>query len=42
MQATVKSIANEDGCVYLIIGTDSGFEGFTEYYIDNVAITIKK
>ncbi|MGI5936441.1 MAG: copper amine oxidase N-terminal domain-containing protein [Oscillospiraceae bacterium] len=36
---TVKTDA--DGRFYLIIGTDSGFEGFTEYYIDDVILTIK-
>ena len=29
---------NGDGCLYLIIGTDSGFEGFTEYYLDDITI----
>jgi len=42
MQATVNATTDENGCFYLIIGTDSGFEGFTEYYIDNVSITLKK
>ncbi|MDF2819564.1 MAG: hypothetical protein K0R15_5 [Clostridiales bacterium] len=40
MQATATAISDENGCVYLIIGTDSGFEGFTKYYIDNVEISI--
>lgn len=39
MQGTVKAVSDEKGSIYLIVGTDSGFEGFTEYYIDNVAIT---
>ncbi|MHB8127373.1 MAG: copper amine oxidase N-terminal domain-containing protein [Mobilitalea sp.] len=42
MQAEVKVVADDNGCVYLIIGTDSGFEGFTEYYIDNVTISLTK
>lgn len=35
---TVKT--NDEGRFYLIIGTDSGFEGFTEYYIDDVILNI--
>lgn len=30
--------ANAEGHVYLIIGTDSGFEGFTEYYLDDITV----
>lgn len=30
-----------NGCVYLLIGTDSGFEGFTEYYLDDVSVVCK-
>lgn len=41
MKATVKVISDENGCAFLIIGTDSGYEGFTEYYIDNVKISVK-
>jgi hypothetical protein len=39
MKATVKAVSDANGCFYLMIGTDSGFEGFTEYYIDNVAVS---
>jgi len=42
MKAAVMAAADENGCVYLIIGTDSGYEGFTEYYIDNVTISLTK
>lgn len=31
--------ANEDGEVYLIIGTDSGFESTTAYYLDDISVT---
>lgn len=30
---------NEDGEVYLIIGTDSGFESTTAYYLDDISVT---
>jgi hypothetical protein len=42
MKAAVKAITDKNGCVYVIIGTDSGYEGFTEYYIDNVTISLTK
>ena len=38
---SVTATTNSNGSVYLIIGSDSGFEGFTEYYIDDVSITIQ-
>lgn len=40
---STKIIAESDanGCVYLLIGTDSGFEGFTEYYLDDVSVVCK-
>lgn len=31
--------ANENGEVYLIIGTDSGFEATTAYYLDDISVT---
>lgn len=31
--------ANADGCVYLIIGTDSGFEGTSNYYLDDIELS---
>lgn len=30
--------ANEQGRVYLIIGTDSGFEGTTSWYLDDISV----
>jgi hypothetical protein len=41
MKTATKVITDETGCAYIIIGTDSGYEGFTEYYIDNVSFTIE-
>ncbi len=41
-KTTVTAAAGEDGCVYLVIGTDSGFEGVTDYYLDNVTVRIRK
>lgn len=38
-QATMSVTANKDGCVYLIIGTDSGFEAATSYYLDDIDIS---
>jgi len=31
--------SNADGSVYLVIGSDSGYEGLTRYYLDDVLIT---
>jgi len=31
--------SNTDGSVYLVIGSDSGYEGLTRYYLDDVLIT---
>ncbi len=39
--ASVTATTNNNGSVYLVIGSDSGFEGFTEYYIDDVSIVIQ-
>lgn len=36
--ATLKMTANQEGKAYLIIGTDSGFEGTTSYYISNISL----
>jgi hypothetical protein len=30
MKAPVKAVTNENGCAYLLIGTDSVYEGLTE------------
>ena len=40
-ELTVSAAANENGEVYLIIGTDSGFESTTAYYIDDVELSWK-
>lgn len=37
--AEFDTTANEDGEVYLIIGTDSGFESTTAYYLDDISVT---
>ena len=34
--------SNRAGAMYLLIGTDSGFEGFSEYYISNVIVKLQK
>jgi hypothetical protein len=39
--AKINAVSDTNGCVYLLIGTDSGFEGFTEYYLDDVEIICK-
>lgn len=38
----IKATADANGSVYLLIGTDSGFEGFTEYYIDDITVVYRK
>ncbi|MBD5080654.1 MAG: hypothetical protein HDT44_02695 [Ruminococcaceae bacterium] len=40
-ELTVSAAADENGEVYLIIGTDSGFESITSYYIDDVELSRK-
>ena len=35
---SAEATAGQDGNIYLIIGTDSGFEGVTSYYIDSIEI----
>ena len=35
----VSAAAGADGSVWLIIGTDSGFEGTTSIFYDNVQLT---
>ena len=39
---TAQAIANEDGCVYLILGTDSGFEATSAYYLDEISVSWSK
>ena len=33
-----RAVTNSLGELYIMIGTDSGFEGFTEYYLDNISV----
>ena len=40
-ELTVAAAADENGEVYLIIGTDSGYESTTAYYIDDVELSWK-
>ncbi len=40
-ETSITVTTDSNGSVYLIIATDSGFEGLTEYYLDNVTINIK-
>lgn len=35
---TMLAEANAEGCVYLILGTDSGFEAVSAYYLDDIAV----
>lgn len=37
---SAMATTNSNGSVFLIIGSDSGYEGFTEYYIDDVSVVI--
>lgn len=37
--AEFDTAANAQGEVYLVIGTDSGFEATTSYYLDDISIT---
>jgi len=39
-QLDVSVQANENGELYLIIATDSGFEGVSDYYIDDVEVSL--
>lgn len=36
---TMRAKANDSGCVYLIIGTDSGFEATSSYYLDDISVS---
>lgn len=43
MEVEVNAKTDASGTVYLLIGTDSAFEGMTKYYLDDVTvITTKK
>ncbi len=35
---TMQAKADETGCAYLILGTDSGFEAVSSYYLDDIAL----
>ena len=39
--ASLEMTADEKGNAYLIIGTDSGFEGVTSYYISDIELQLK-
>ena len=36
---TMQADANENGSVYLILGTDSGFEATSSYYLDDISVS---
>lgn len=36
---TMQAKANENGGVYLILGTDSGFEATSSYYLDDISVS---
>lgn len=40
--AEFDTASNAQGEVYLVIGTDSGFEATTSYYLDDISITWKE
>ncbi|MDN4501040.1 hypothetical protein QX776_01375 [Alteromonadaceae bacterium BrNp21-10] len=37
----VEFTSNNDGTIWFFVGTDSGYEGRTELYYDNIKITVK-
>lgn len=39
---SMQAKANDSGCVYLIIGTDSGFEATSSYYLDDISVSWTK
>lgn len=38
IQAQVIAKTDDEGKAYLVIGTDSGFEGLTSYYLDDISV----
>ena len=38
MGFTFQATTGSNGHAYLIIGTDSGYEGYTQYYLDNIEV----
>ena len=40
MNVERTATTNAAGQIFLIIGTDSGFEGFTEYYLDDIFLSV--
>lgn len=38
---SLKAKTDEKGQLWLLVGTDSGFEGFSKYYIANIAVSVK-
>jgi hypothetical protein len=41
-QSSLQAKTSSDGDIWIIIGTDSGFEGLTELYYSSVSITFKR
>jgi hypothetical protein len=41
-QSSLQAKTNNNGDIWVIIGTDSGFEGLTELYYSSVSITFKR
>jgi len=42
MEVEVNAKTDASGTVYLLIGTDSAFEGMTKYYLDDVTVMISE
>lgn len=41
LEVTVELTTDANGKIWLILGTDSGFEGLTVYYLDDISVTAK-
>ena len=39
IETKVIARTDEAGTAYLVIGTDSGFEGVTSYYLDDISVS---
>ncbi|MEA4895083.1 MAG: S-layer homology domain-containing protein [Oscillospiraceae bacterium] len=39
--ARISAVSDANGCIFLLIGTDSGFEGLTEYYLDGISVVCR-
>ncbi|WP_438864763.1 hypothetical protein [Neptunicella sp.] len=40
-ETQLEFTSNADGSIWLFVGTDSGYEGRTEVYYDNISITVQ-